>query len=204
MLSGGKREGFTLVELLIVIVVIGIISAMMMLSSTEAVATAKANNIVVAMRQWKTAALAWYMDNVDRVDENGRIIEGAIYTDTHRNISNFAENVKPSEIAKYLNGKFTDDWTVTTGVGKYHVKDKGSNMEFWTDHVNDGNTWLIGCQFATDDKDRRLIEKLAGRAQSAGLIIKGNFRVNEYPKQYQATGNNLHRVWILIADFRKK
>ena len=41
-----KRSGFTLVELLIVIVVIGVLSTMMMLSSTEAVSSAKANNIL--------------------------------------------------------------------------------------------------------------------------------------------------------------
>ena len=62
-----KRKGFTLVELLIVIVVIGILSAMMMLSSTEAVTSAKANNIVSNLRNLKTAALAMYVDKLDYV-----------------------------------------------------------------------------------------------------------------------------------------
>ena len=52
-----KRKGFTLVELLIVIVVIGILSAMMMLSSTEAVSSAKAARIVADLRNVKTAYL---------------------------------------------------------------------------------------------------------------------------------------------------
>ena len=60
-----KRKGFTLVELLIVIVVIGILSAMMMLSSTEAVTSAKASNIVSNLRNMKTAVLAYVADHVD-------------------------------------------------------------------------------------------------------------------------------------------
>lgn len=59
------RKGFTLVELLIVIVVIGILSAMMMLSSNEAVTTARANNIASNLRNLKTAALAYWADNMN-------------------------------------------------------------------------------------------------------------------------------------------
>ena len=59
------REGFTLVELLIVIVVIGVLSAMMMLSSTEAVSSARVSNIISNLRNLKTAALAYYTDNLD-------------------------------------------------------------------------------------------------------------------------------------------
>lgn len=62
-----KRKGFTLVELLIVIVVIGILSSMMMISSTEAVTSAKASNIVSNLRNLKTAALAYYVDSMDYV-----------------------------------------------------------------------------------------------------------------------------------------
>ena len=71
MKSEMKRKGFTLVELLIVIVVIGILSAMMMLSSTEAVSSARANNIVSNLRNLKTAALAMYTDYMDHVDKQG-------------------------------------------------------------------------------------------------------------------------------------
>ena len=63
-----SRKGFTLVELLIVIVVIGVLSTMMMLSSTEAVSSAKASNIVSNLRNLKTAALAWYVDNLSTAD----------------------------------------------------------------------------------------------------------------------------------------
>ena len=61
-----KRKGFTLVELLIVIVVIGILSAMMMISSSEAVASAKATNIVANLRAMQVAALSYYEEHSER------------------------------------------------------------------------------------------------------------------------------------------
>ena len=60
-----KHSGFTLVELLIVIVVIGILSTMIMMSSTEAVTSSRAANIVSNLRNIKAAALAYYSDNID-------------------------------------------------------------------------------------------------------------------------------------------
>ena len=40
---------------------------MMMLSSTEAVSSAKANNIISNLRNLKTAALSWYTDSLDEL-----------------------------------------------------------------------------------------------------------------------------------------
>ena len=108
-----KREGFTLVELLIVIVVIGILSAMMMLSSTEAVTSAKASNIVSNLRNLKTAALALYTDSLDH------------FTDT-------SNNPTMAQIFHYLNNDSvadSKDYSIDTTKGwhlKYTVKGTAS------------------------------------------------------------------------------
>ncbi|MBQ3653021.1 MAG: type II secretion system protein [Synergistaceae bacterium] len=94
-----KRRGFTLVELLIVIVVIGVLSAMMMLSSTEAVSSAKASNIVSNLRNWKTAALAWYADHLDTAEASGFSL-GSTGTVTSKDVARYlnSENAPGYEL----------------------------------------------------------------------------------------------------------
>lgn len=108
-----KRRGFTLVELLIVIVVIGVLSAMMMLSSTEAVSSAKASNIVSNLRNWKTAALAWYADHLDTAEASGF----SLGTTT---------GAKSKDIAKYLNSENAAGYALEgTVTGTWFVKYTG-------------------------------------------------------------------------------
>ena len=90
-----KRRGFTLVELLIVIVVIGVLSAMMMLSSTEAVSSARASNIVSNLRNLKTAALAYYVDHMDMYDKA-------------TGIANLNSGTVSQDILKYMSGNGTN------------------------------------------------------------------------------------------------
>lgn len=110
-----KREGFTLVELLIVIVVIGVLSAMMMLSSTEAVSSAKAADIISDLRNLKTAALAWYADNLDYVDGK------ASKTDSPNSFSNLAD--EKTRISKYMNNEGLGNYTFagTAAAGPWFV-----------------------------------------------------------------------------------
>ena len=109
-----KRRGFTLVELLIVIVVIGVLSAMMMLSSTEAVSSAKASNIISNLRNWKTATLAWYADHLDLVDTTSNFSLGTTIGATSK------------DIAKYLNSENAPGYDIQgSGTGTWFVKYTG-------------------------------------------------------------------------------
>ena len=60
-----NHKGFSLVELVIVMAVIGILSSMFMLSSSESISNANANNIITNLRNFSMAAMAYYTDNID-------------------------------------------------------------------------------------------------------------------------------------------
>ena len=55
------RRGFSLVELMVVIVIMGILGAGVMLSSSSAVASARALTIINDLRSLKEAALLFYL-----------------------------------------------------------------------------------------------------------------------------------------------
>ena len=143
------RKGFTLVELLIVIVVIGILSAMMMLSSTEAVSSARAADIISDLRNLKTAALAWYADNLDyvegRVDANGNVIT----TSDSSNESKFSNlNSESSKIQKYMGNE-------------------GNISNYFFAGTSSTGPWYV----YTSVKDAKVFEKLQSRAKTVGLYI---------------------------------
>ena len=136
-----KRKGFTLVELLIVIVVIGVLSAMMMLSSTEAVSSAKASNIVSNLRNMKTAALAWFADHLDTAEAFSSTGDSADDLSKHKgDILGYLSNVEASQIDSGEYAKYEFSGTSAT-------------------------TWFV--YYETPDKT--VAEKLAGRAPSVGL-----------------------------------
>ena len=134
-----KREGFTLVELLIVIVVIGILSAMMMLSSTEAVSSARANNIISNLRNLKTATLAFYVDSLDKISDLER-----------------KKRIPIGYIVKYLGSSNTtlDTSNNTVGDGYYA-------------YIGNNNVWLV--QYDATNEKSEVKTKLAARAASVGL-----------------------------------
>ena len=67
-----KRKGFTLAELLIVITVIGVLASMMMVSSNEAVSTARSTDLVANLNSLKGAALMHYVVSIDSYNKTDR------------------------------------------------------------------------------------------------------------------------------------
>ena len=153
----GKRRGFTLVELLIVIVVIGILSAMMMFSSTEAVSSAKASNIVSNLNIMKKAVIAWYTDNYHRVKEEAWSGKKTAY-----------------KVDGYFLGEFVKDKGGEKEFQRYFSS--GKSVKITKDNytkegdfflATEGADWYVGYDVGSNMSVR---EKLAGRAKTSGLL----------------------------------
>ena len=150
-----SRKGFTLVELLIVIVVIGVLSTMMMLSSTEAVTSAKASNIVSNLRNLKTAALSWYADNLSTAETSG-----------------FKLSDKKSEIAKYMSNE---------GLGDYEFVGN-QNSGTWFVYINNTDSRVgdklisrksaVGLWKVTTSNNAGVSADLTDKTGNVGMFIR--------------------------------
>ena len=174
-----KHRGFTLVELLIVIVVIGVLSAMMMLSSTEAVSSAEAAKVISNMRNLKTAVLEWYADNLDRVKKNGNNYNVFSTDGTNsQDLPTFtASAAGKAEILKYLNDA---SFLLSAKTSKGNDNNNG---EYIIADVH-YKTWYV---YYTVGSNTKLKQKLASRAKSLGLKghsgIGGDPSETEYKKE---------------------
>ena len=141
-----KRRGFTLVELLIVIVVIGILSAMMMLSSTEAVTSAKASNIVSNLRNLKTAALAMYIDSMDQFDKHEitpEIAKVVKYMNGGENFTDAGYDIESEDLGWFL--KYTISGTSTeTAQIKSKLKGRAKSVGLLAGHDSTSTTYDNG------------------------------------------------------------
>ncbi len=166
----GKRKGFTLVELLIVIALIGIMASAMMISGFEAVSTGNANKIINNMLQLKTATYAWYKDNISRIVPDGSGYK--IRTKgTDQNFSSFVASHK-SEILAYL-----DNSESITLLGKNETPNEQGDYTLIA--VDNARKWYVCCNlggggYGAGDSDNSVRKKLAGRAKSLGLLGKAN------------------------------
>ena len=189
-----RHKGFTLIELLIVIVVIGILSAMMMFSSTEAVSSAKAANVINDLTILRKAIIGWYADNYHRVTKkyNGTSKRDE-YLIGDKYLGQFAQDKKgEQEFLRYIKNnksiKLTKDNNTKPG-------------EFLL--ATEGNKWYVGYDAGSD---MRLREKIAGRAKS--LMLQGATKKVNANGTVGTDTDNIHpytakdqKVYMLIMQF---
>ena len=176
-----KRKGFTLVELLIVIVVIGILSAMMMLSSTEAVTSARANNIVSNMRNLKTAALEYYVDNLNYLEATTRTDNGLDMAD--------GDGGARKGIYRYLNGSSGTATNNQVTVNGYTYTITAIKRDSGVETLA-GAKWYLTCEVP----DIKVREKLKARAESVGILGATTGKPTE--TTYTTTSSN--KVYYLV------
>ena len=178
-----KRKGFTLIGVLIVIVVIGVLAAMMMLSSTEAISTAKAAKILANLQTLKRAAELWYADNREKITVDGRVKIGNTTHSIHEwydkdiHLSRYIDNIEKAGI--FLHKKSYTDPNTGNGItelekGSYGLYDGGTFKEKnaqdkWVQTEFHRNSWYVGYRFK-DDEDK-VREKIRGRMKSAGVFF---------------------------------
>ena len=149
-----KRKGFTLVELLIVIVVIGILSAMMMISSSEAVSSAKATNIVANLRAMQIAALSYYEEHSDATS----ITE---------------DDLKNDNLIKYIK---------KTNKGDGKDDHEADILNAYAVVIDTWGDWYAQCDItkvvnSTNEKNterKAILRKLGGKSRSQGISFSKN------------------------------
>lgn len=189
-----KRKGFTLVELLIVIVVIGILSAMMMLSSTEAVTSARASNIVSNLRNFKTAAMAMYVDYLDNMDAGNPPVGTAWPDEPAAKAAVPATDEVHKLLVKYMNKG--DSKTGDADIDHYYIV-KGTM-------TREGETTAVPAYYVAYNlvTDLRVSQKLAGRAKSVGLLATktvDNSTTATTTNEYKEGANNT-TVYMFVTQ----
>ena len=145
------RKGFTLVEILIVIIVMSILGAMMTYSSSEAISSNKAAEIVIKLRNLKIAAMQMYVDKLD-------IWQGS----TTEEINKAKDAFTMGEVKTHLNDDngYDSKYVIITDKGKKDTSTPYANRK-----------WYIVYNFDTQEKDvEKVKEKLAKRAKTDDLL----------------------------------
>ena len=202
-----KHEGFTLLEMLIVIVTLGILSTTITLSVVRMSSTADANNIINNMLMLRHATLVWYKENLSRmvIDSKGGCkinVNG-----TEQKLDDFVKN-HGEEILRYIDNRNS------LILRPSNIDDKNNTGDYTLQSINDNKQWYVCYNSGSIDyteknygKESPLLDvkkKLAGRVESLrkeGLELKGKDDITKNPT---ATYTYNHKfACMLIIDFSK-
>ncbi len=146
-----KRQGFTLVELLIVIIIIGILAGSMMLVAGSGTDRAEATKIISDLRSLKAAALMYYADNL-KWPEHSDLTGGSFDKYMDRAIS--SGDFKIAKGAGTISGDFIGRLKIPANVmralkgtavqaGLYGGDDSGPKNKPEAFPTSEGSAWMI-------------------------------------------------------------
>ncbi len=176
--------------------VIGVLATMMIISSTEAITTAKATKIIANLTHIRKAVIAWYLDNRYKIMYSSNQNDG-------KDVKFFFNGVRYNSIQDALSGKAHSTQT-NSGVDKSQVvsftnyleglgavNERGDTKEGAWAYLSSGGygvndagtewrreTWFAGYHFK--DGEEALKRKLWDRKDSLGLIFTEGERPNEH------------------------
>ena len=199
-----RHEGFTLLELLVVIITLGILSVVMTLSIKTMSTTADANNVINNMLMLKNAALAWYKENLSRMVIDS---QGGCKIKTKGIEQTFGEFVQTNsgDILQYLDNtsslilRSATKKPNTNNTGDYTLQAMNSNKQ-WYVCYNAGTTSYTITKYGEEAPALEIKQKLAGRAAKLGLQGTNDDKDNVLG-QFNAQKHKF--VCMLILDFSK-
>ena len=203
-----KNRGFTLAELLIVLVVIGILSAMMMMTSNEAVSSARAATILADLTNLKKALMVWHTDNYDRIEHDPTSKYAGMILAKNNNNSNPDQKYNPiqetnimDEVAMYMEGaeinKGKRQQRTGMSEGSYGIYDGGGDTakNRWSGLPKGVKTgrlaWFVGYSLTKSERDV-IVKKLKGREKTLGLVYGGR-----WPNEAWGS-SGYYTIWIRV------
>lgn len=221
-----SRQGFTLIELFLVIVVVVILAGAIMVSGDESVVSADANNIINNMRILKTAALEWIADYGDYIDPNDHRVTypypAIMPIDKRNNAKQCIQNVMKSDadgrqtMMKYVNSAYKrkkdgDDFdnllnkntsAPYANPGGYAIIDaSGGHGDGMGSEISDKwSKWYVVYNPVDNKHEKKVMKKLENRAVEEGLYVNNKDNKGDY---YTADAKPNY-VYMEIIDFTKK
>lgn len=169
------------------IVVIAILSAMMMISSSQAVSSAKASNVVTNLNAIKAAALSYYTDHMDTIKQQGMGKVSGNVTKTAGRVK-----IEQKDLLPYL--KKTNEESET---------DAAASLNGYSLVVDGWDVWYAKCDLAeitggNKTEWKSILQKLGDRTRSSGIVF-GDSEDASNNKYLSYDGKTLYKyvfMWV--------